>query len=344
MSHSATTVFARSFLFGAIACTNSEETIISSATDAGHDQDGSSPGAGTAPHSTAADTTDTGPKGDSDTADGNTDVTDVTDEPTTTASTFADLCERPGVLFCDDFESGWDASWTEDGGDVRLVPDAAVIGEGQQALELATYEGQQSSKLLRQFAGVDEIYIRFDLRYDDNYDNSGGSHGPILGGSSAPPWGLLGTAGILPSGSDHFVLNFEPLGPPVGQGGELAFYAYFANMKPDGAGNYWGNVFYSDQMPAPVIVRGQWHCAEYGLTLNTPGNNSDGRADFWVDGVHHGAFAGFEWRTVSELQLNTFVLDSYNHFNGGAPPQATPNLVRYDNIVISTARIGCLGQ
>ena len=147
----------------------------------------------------------------------------------TTAPTFAELCARPDTLLCDGFEGGWDASWIEDGGDVRIVAGAAVPGEGSEVLELATYSGQGSSKLIAVFPDEPEVYVRFDVQYDAAYDNSGGSHGPILGGSTSPPWGLMGTAGITPQGDDHFVLNFEPIGE-VGSGGELGFYAYFSNM------------------------------------------------------------------------------------------------------------------
>lgn len=254
--------------------------------------------------------------------------------------TFAELCASEGVIFCDDFEGAWDDAWREDGGDVRIVDGQGAPGEGSSVVELATYEGQQSSKLIYQFPDATEIYVRFDVQYDAAYDNSGGSHGPILGGSSSPPWGMFGTAGMRPSGDDFFVLNFEPDGT-VGDGGELGFYAYFVNMSPDGRGDYWGNVFRSEMDPGPVVIPGEWHCAEYGLTLNT-GDAEDGRADFWVDGVHHGSFGGFTWRTAESFGANTFALDSYNHFRDGAPPASRPNLVRYDNLVVSTRPVGCL--
>ena len=137
------------------------------------------------------------------------------------------------------------------------------------------------------------------------------------------------------------MLNFEPIGT-VGQGATLGFYAYFVNMMPDGNGDYWGNLFESSMQPPPTIVPGTWHCAEYGLTLNTPGETTDGSADFWLDGVHHGEFSGFQWRTSESLRINTFVLDSYNHFNDGPLPPRSPNLVRYDNVVVSAAPVGCL--
>jgi len=258
-------------------------------------------------------------------------------------ATFAELCAQPGVVFCDDFEGSWDDAWTEDGGDVRIIDGQGVVGEGANVVELATYGGQQSSKLIYVFPDAEEIYVRFDVMYDEDYDNSGGSHGPILGGSSSPPWGILGTAGIRPSGDDHFVLNFEPRGV-VGDGGEFAFYAYFVNMTPDGHGDYWGKIFSSELDPPPAIRPGLWQCVEYGLTLNTAGDNDDGRADFWVDGVHHGSFGGFQWRTAAELRANTFILDSYNHFRDGALPESSPNLVRYDNLVVSTEPVGCISM
>jgi hypothetical protein len=256
------------------------------------------------------------------------------------SASFADLCAEPGVVFCDAFEGAWDDTWIEDGGDVSVVDGAAIDGEGSTVLQLSTHGDVQSSKLLRTFDGLDVVHVRFDVQYADDYDNGGGSHGPILGGSDAPPWGMLGTAGMKPDGSDFFVLNFEPIGT-VGEGGELGFYAYFVNMQPDGNGDYWGNVFESTAPSPPVIVPGQWHCAEYAIALNAP-SAEDGSASFWFDGVAQGTFGGIQWRTDEALQVSTLALDSYNHMREGPIPEETPNRVLYDNLVISTAPVGCL--
>lgn len=268
----------------------------------------------------------------------------ATSSPTATTGgmfqSFAAMCAAPGVVFCDGFEGGFDDSWLEDGGDVRIVDGAAVPGEGASFVELVTYGSTQSSKLLRTFPDADRIHVRFDVQYDAAYDNSGGSHGLILGGSDAPPWGMLGTAGQQPNGSDFFVLNFEPDGV-VGQDGQFGFYAYFMNMQPDGHGDYWGNVFTSTQASPPAITRGTWQCAEFALALNDPGSEN-GTASFWVDGVHHGTFDGFAWRGSPDLRISTFALDSYNHMNDGPIPEAQANRVRYDNLVISTEPVGCL--
>jgi len=255
------------------------------------------------------------------------------------SSGFNKLCASPGVLFCEDFEQGINNSWVRDGGSVNIISGQAKANEGNNIIELRTYENISSSKLLYTFANQNEVYVRYDVQYATDYDNSGGSHGPVLGGSQSPPWGMLGTAGKPPTGSDYFVLNHEPTTPgSVGNGSQFGFYAYFVNMS-----GIWGNIFKSNLTPKPIIATGQWQCIEFGLRLNTAGaNNQDGKAFFWVDGVAHGNFDNFQWRISSNLMINTLMLDSYNHFNGGPLPASKPNRVRYDNIIISTQPVGCL--
>ena len=263
-------------------------------------------------------------------------------QPTQPVSSFAEMCNQPGVLFCDDFENGIDSSWIRDGGDVAVVPGTAVSGEGSHVVELRTYENIQSSKIMQTFPIQDDVFVRFDVQYDVDYDNSGGSHGPVLGGSMNPPWGMYGKAGIKPQGNDYFTANFEPFGI-VGVDGQYSFYSYFVNMQPDGLGNYWGNYAISSLSPPPYVLPGQWQCVEFEVKMNTPGTaNTDGAEKFWIDGVESGSFSGIQWRTVQSLGINTFSLDSYNHFRNGALPASNPNRVRYDNIVISTSRVGCL--
>jgi len=260
-----------------------------------------------------------------------------TGTPANPVKTFADLCASTGVIFCDDFEQGIKNDWIRDGGDVQLKSGQAKSGEGANIVELLTYDSFTSSKLLYTFTNQNEVYVRYDVQYAADYDNSGGSHGPALGGSQSPPWGMMGNAGTPPTGSDYFVLNHEPLGT-IGSGGEFSFYTYFFNMF-----GMWGNDFVSSLTPKPIIEKDKWYCIEFGLQLNTAGtNNADGKAYFWVDGTQHGNFDNFQWRTDAKLMANTFMLDSYNHFNKGAPPSTKPNRVRYDNVIISTQPVGCL--
>lgn len=256
------------------------------------------------------------------------------------SKSFSQLCASAGVIFCEDFEQGIKTAWIRDGGDVQLVSGQVNSNEGSNVVELRTYEAIKSSKLIYTFSNQQEVYIRYDVQYATDYDNSNGSHGPVLGGSQTPPWGMMGTAGTVPNGSDYFVLNHEPVlnSNANNMPGEFGFYTYFVNMQ-----GIWGNLFTSALNPKPQIQRGQWHCVEFGLRLNTAGENTtDGKAFFWVDGIQHGDFGNFQWRKTDALMANTFMLDSYNHFNNEVRPASQANRVRYDNVIISTQPVGCL--
>ena len=119
----------------------------------------------------------------------NSDSSNSSNSTSNTANTtFNDLCSKAGVLFCEDFEDGIKNDWIRDGGDVKLILGQAKLNEGANVVELATYDNFKSSKLLYTFANQNEVYVRYDVQYASNYDNSGGSHGPVLGGSQSPPW------------------------------------------------------------------------------------------------------------------------------------------------------------
>lgn len=253
---------------------------------------------------------------------------------------FAELCGQPSTLFCDDFEDGLHPAWAADAGHPRLVAGQAREGVGSRVLELLTYDTVTSSKLLYRFEEEQRIFARFDVQYAVGYDAMGSSVlGPRFGGSPEW-WGSFGRSGRKPRGDDFFVEFVSPFGE-IGGDAQWALLAYFANMRADTTGTYFGNAFVPESAPAPIVELGKWACVEFGVTLNDPGR-SDGRADLWVDSRDTGPFDGLKWRTVPTLAANVFVLDSYNEFAAGAPPSSRPNRVLYDNVVISTEPVGCL--
>jgi hypothetical protein len=81
----------------------------------------------------------------------------------------------------------------------------------------------------------------------------------------------------------------------------------------------------------------RWYCAEAHARLNTPGQ-ADGVFEFWIDGQLEARLTGLNW--VGRWQaygINGISLENY--WNGGSPQLN----VRYrDNLIVSTARIGCL--
>jgi hypothetical protein len=142
---------------------------------------------------------------------------------------------------------------------------------------------------------------------------------------------------------------------------ELHFYTYFPEMRCD-AGNYcsgdyarqicagcaaknmpcrdrqeccWGNHFAPD--PPVVLPRDRWVCLEIGMHLNTPGQN-DGWMAFWVDGELGHRQDGMHWRDTAELQLNKAWLQ---HYIAGSDNAGRSNAVWFDDVVVSTERIGC---
>jgi hypothetical protein len=81
---------------------------------------------------------------------------------------------------------------------------------------------------------------------------------------------------------------------------------------------------------------GNWNCIEAHVKLNTSGL-SDGIQEFWVDGVLQASRTNLNFRgTYTGYGLNTVLFENY--INGGASQGQS----RYwDNLVISTQRVGC---
>jgi hypothetical protein len=169
-------------------------------------------------------------------------------------------------------------------------------------------------------------------------------------------WDCDGNAGCRPNGyrAAGAALDFN-------RDRELFFYTYFPDMKCDRggycSGEYarricegcaqkdmpcsngpeccWGNEFGPEE---PVVLdRGRWVCLEVMQRLNTPGQ-SDGELAFWGDGELAHRQTGMNWRDVPELQLNKAWLQHY--IARGDADQS--NRIWFDDIVVSTERIGCV--
>lgn len=168
-------------------------------------------------------------------------------------------------------------------------------------------------------------------------------------------WESDGNAGCRPNGVRWAGTTLD-----FNSNHELFFYTYFPEMRCD-AGGYcsgtyaqnicdgcankdmpcengleccWGNHF---KPSSPVILeQGQWVCLEMMMQLNTVGQ-SDGEMAFWVNGNLALHQKGMHWRDDSTLQLNKAWLQHY--IAGGDASQS--NRVWFDDVVVSTERIGC---
>ena len=81
---------------------------------------------------------------------------------------------------------------------------------------------------------------------------------------------------------------------------------------------------------------GKWHCVEARMKLNDA-NQSNGVFELWVNGRLEAQKSGMNWLgDYDAYGINTLFVENYN--NDGAPKAQS----RYfDNLVVSTQRIGC---
>ncbi|MGH1344257.1 MAG: dickkopf-related protein [Nannocystales bacterium] len=202
--------------------------------------------------------------------------------------------------------------------------------------------------------GHDRLYLQTWVRLDQDHNYV--HHFLGLGGSRPDAyWDANGNAGCRPNG-ERWAGTRVDLNPDH----ELFFYTYYPGMNCD-AGGYcsgdyaqgicdgcadrdmpctngleccWGNHFSPE---TPVVLQTEtWTCLEMMMELNTPGQE-DGSMAFWVDDVLGHEADGLAWRDVPELQLNRAMLEHY--IAAGDTDHA--NQVWFDDVVVSTERIGC---
>jgi len=276
--------------------------------------------------------------------------------------------KAPAVIFADNFES-----WTEDGTQpppgawsvrkntvsrTRVVPGkvapAGLAGPGAGVLEIACWTeaaGSQVGGVSRKLGnynhaseglgdGYDEIYLRYYLKFDENY-RAVQNHGANLGGRdlTRPDAAWVGMAAIRDvSSRGYFYSGVQPYGKTGSRQLEMGFYSYHLDKKGP-----WGEN-YPVQRSLPITV-GDWHCIERHMKLNsvdaTAGEaNPDGVEELWIDGERTICREGVRFRRVPHLRITFFSLETYYH---GLPKQfdaAHPIKVHFDNLVMARQYIG----
>lgn len=276
--------------------------------------------------------------------------------------------EHPSVVFTENFEAAsmeellenW--TWSSGADDHRLSLDTIAGPDGSpgsQSLKMTILRDQGGSgsdlrKILEQ--GHEQLFLRFYVKFAEDYGFN--HHFTSLSGDLNPTAWSKGRAGELPvehfsSTIDQITGNVNLTGPATTPPGYWCFYSYWPEMHswqtlhgaPDGRPNpYYGNIF-MPQNPVPV-ERGEWHCMEIMIRLNTAPDTADGAHAFWIDGElighwdpkeenpvegywirdkwrhnpdHEDAepFPGFKWRTLEDpkdfqsLKINIIRLQNY---------------------------------
>ena len=291
---------------------------------------------------------------------------------------------HPAWLLCDDFEKmadGVDAwfsasGWTEAlglGNAGRLTSSTDAHG-GSYALHMpaAASAGYRGADLLwracaaKNEAGCEPLlgypqlyfraYIRLanDHRYVHHFLN-------ISGGPLDDYYGPYGNAGCRPNGKRGMgtTVDFKK------DTHETFFYTYYPSMNCDSGSscaNYadpqaicdgcakkdmpctngleccWGNHFAPDT-PVALPV-GKWFCLEMMMRPNDVGQ-SNGEMAYWIDGTLGHRTNGMRWREVDTLQLNMVRLQ---HYITTEDAKGFSNKIWFDDVVVSTERIGCIEQ
>jgi hypothetical protein len=189
--------------------------------------------------------------------------------------------------------------------------------------------------------------------YEEGFDFSAPNHGHGL--HAGERW-KKGVAGHRPKGDDWFTVQVEHLINPLTGDSAHYTYSYFYGMDMDcrdPAGKCWG-----DHLPCMVsqkyyckdpdnlprrhqrpLVTDLWYCIELmvdaGIAVSSYAK-ANGSINFWVDDEQLGPWNNLWLRTDAKVQLNHFWLGLFHH------AEHSEAGMRFDNIVVSSDRIGCL--
>jgi len=290
--------------------------------------------------------------------------------------------EHPEWLICEDFEdyqgdfiqwydaSDWYSQVASDRGRIDISNSSfqgdfalympAAESSGYKGADLRWYDCIGEHQRPCEMNGHDQLYLRayFRLAPDHEYVH----HFLNIAGSQPDRetfWDSMGTAGCRPNGilGAGTTVDFN-------ENMESHFYTYSIDMTCDpgwscdryndassicdacdkkglpclnGEECCWGNHYPKDPGPEAVLPKNEWVCIEMTMKLNTP-EQKDGYMAYWLNGELIHEQSGMYWRISPTLQLNKINVQHY--IDSGEADQ--PNRIWWDNVVLSTERIGCL--
>lgn len=261
---------------------------------------------------------------------------------------------RPEWLFCNGFEEGSFSAWDDYDGNPApfnsLPADPGPFGiGGNHVMRLYAPPGRGGAdavKVLNQSG--DHVFARWYMQWEPGYDFNAPNHGS---GLHAGDRNWLGHSDTRPDGTDWFSSWIEPHNTTH----KLQAYTYYRGMYQDFSnpnGACWGDHFpcmydansyctkpADRQKPQSAeLTTGAWYCIEMELDAGTPTQSAsaaDGRLDAWVNGEELGPWPNLWLRTSSSLSVGILWLSTFYH---GDHADAG---VRFDNVVVSSQRIGC---
>jgi hypothetical protein len=280
-------------------------------------------------------------------------------------------CSSPpaGTIFCNDFDTGVTtdaqrrAQWDDFDGatDVTFPADVGPSGNASNHVALFAIPANTDGgvDLVKVLASTHQkLYLRYFTKYAVGFPFSMNNHG---GGLTAGSRDYLGSSGYRPGDAANPIGGAEwasfltqhtsSLNPVAGR---PFVYSYNVGMYQDCAtgGNCFGDSYpciYDSGGTYCTVVKdraatitpitaGAWHCVEQTVDMGTAGV-SNGTLTLSVDGTVIGALTAMRFRNQSGTLLQNLWL-GINTGSGGGTHAAVDQ--RLDNIIVSTAPIGCV--
>jgi len=245
---------------------------------------------------------------------------------------------HPEWIFCDDFDDGTALrregryfEYGDDSGDFAPVPGAGInastgmrtifqageVGAGGFKLAFGRVPSSYFDKGIRNTEDFRDIYYRMYLKNQLGWEGSPAklSRATVFAGSN---WSQAMIAHLW--SSDDYLLVDPASG--VDEHGNVVTTGYndFENLPIFGPG-------YDEK----------WYCIEAHIRLNDP-NASNGVQEFWIDGNLEARRDGLNFvDSYTDYAINAIFIENY--WNSGSLKEQQ----RYfDNLVVSTERIGCM--
>jgi len=271
--------------------------------------------------------------------------------PPTSSGPSTNECASPksGWLFCDDFESDRTAQYFEyNSASGHFVRSTGTGVNGSTSMRAHFDVGQVDAGSLKLAFGktpssyikpIDngttkyrEIYWRAYLHNDSTWQGGGGDKWTRAQSLVTSTWAQAMVAPVWSGGSTS-TRDYLLIDPATGIKSDsiLATTTYndFPNLTWIG----------SVQSSTPVFDAahvGRWHCVEAHVRLNDAGQ-SNGVFELWIDGTSQASRTNLNWvGSYSAYGINTLFFENY--WNAGSPRAQNRD---FDNIVVSTSRIGC---
>lgn len=170
----------------------------------------------------------------------------------------------------------------------------------------------------------DELYLRYLVKFDDNFDFVKSGKLPGLAGGSnnsggKPPTGYDGWSGRLNWTEKGGIIN----------------YMYIPGIEKYGKEFQW-NIEERKVFMKP----GTWHCLETHYKLNDIGKEN-GIIQSWFDEKLAVQESNIEFRKSEKIKIDNIMFSTF--FRGSTPDFASTKdqYAYFDNFVLSTSRIGC---